>query len=93
LEKTTVSLWNSRRPKHRHPLDTTLLLADLLERFAHQVRAVGEEFLLMRMWPVPPEADLLHARLLAAAVDRLDQAIQMLKADLLRSESRTAGKP
>lgn len=83
-----MTLWNSRSRKHQHLLDTTVLLADLLERFAHQVHIVGRDFLLMRMWPLRPEVDLLHKRALAGAVERLDQAIQALKAELLRPDSK-----
>lgn len=87
MEPTTVTMWNSRGRKRQHLLDTTLLLADLLERFAHQVQILGRDFLLMRMWPLRQEVDLLHKRALAAAVERLDRAIQMLKAELVRPES------
>lgn len=87
-----MTLWNSRNRTRQNLLDTTLLLADLLERFAHQVHLVGRGFLLMRMWPLRQEVDLLHKRALAAAVERLDQAIQRLKAELLRPDSKVGDR-
>jgi hypothetical protein len=63
-------------------LDRAVQLADLLDRFAIQVEAVGLDYLLIRPMHPKGEIEATRRRLLRAAVAKLDRAVQVLKRDV-----------
>jgi hypothetical protein len=63
-------------------LDRAVQLADLLDRFAIQVEAVGLDYLLIRTVHSQGEIEARRRRLLKAAVAKLDRAVQVLKRDI-----------